>query len=108
VSSISYPFSHDLDTQAELDQERYEHALKALSASDVLATVDDLVSQIPDAYDHPLHALVMHCLRDGTTKNSGKRPYVSEMVGSSYEPLIDAAITRLVEERLADFGAWED
>lgn len=108
MSSISYPISHDIDTQAELDQERYEHALKALSASDILATVDDLVSQIPDAHDHPLYALVAHCLRYGTTKISGKRPYVSEMVGTFYEPLIDAAISRLVEERLADFSAWED
>src|SRR4051794_27541008 len=24
------------------------------------------------------------------------------------EPLVDAAITRLVEEKLADFSAWED
>jgi hypothetical protein len=30
------------------------------------------------------------------------------MVGTFYEPLIDAAISRLVEERLADFSAWED
>jgi hypothetical protein len=108
VSSISYPFSHDIDTRAELDQERYQHALKALSASDVLAAVDDLVSQIPDAHDHPLYTLVAHCLRYGTTKVSGKRPYICEMVGTSYEPLIDAAISRLVEEKLTDFCAWED
>ena len=55
-----------------------------------------------------LYALVLHCLQYGTTKSSGKRPYVSAMVGASYEPLIDAAITRLVEETLADFSAWED
>jgi hypothetical protein len=108
VSSVSYPFSHDIDTQAEHDQERYEYALKALSPGDVLATVDDLVAQIPDAHDHPLYALVVHCLQYGTTKSSGKRPHLSEMVGTSYEPLIDAAIVRLVEDRLADFSAWEE
>jgi hypothetical protein len=108
VSSHPYPVSHDIDTQAELNAERYEHALRALSPSDVLATVDDLVSQIVNAHDHPLHALVVHRLQYGATKSSGKRPYVSEMVGTLYEPLIDEAITRLVEEKLANFSDWED
>jgi hypothetical protein len=105
---VSYPCSHDIDTQAELNQERYERALKGLSASDVLATVDDLVAQISVAHDHPLYVLVTHCLQYGTTGSCGKRPYVSEMVGTSYEPLIGAAIVRLVEERLADPEAWEE
>jgi hypothetical protein len=108
VSSLPYPSSHDIDTQAELNDERYERALKALSPSDVLATVDDLVAQMLNSRDHPLYALVVHCLQYGTTKSSGKRPHMSEMVGASYEPLIEAAITRLVEEKLADFSAWED
>jgi hypothetical protein len=94
--------------QAECNEERYERALKALSPGDVLATVDDMVSQILDAHDHPLYGLVVHCLQHGTMKSSGKRPHMSEMVGAFYEPLIDEAITRLVEEKLADFGAWED
>jgi hypothetical protein len=50
----------------------------------------------------------VHGLQYGTTKSGGKRPYVSEMVGASYEPLIDEAIARLVEEKLADFSAWEN
>jgi hypothetical protein len=108
VSSFPYPVSHDIDIQAELNAERYERALKALSPSDVLATVDDLVSQIVNAHDHPLHALVAHCLQYGTTTSSGKRPPVSATVGALYEPLIDEAITRLVEEKLANFSAWED
>jgi hypothetical protein len=108
VSSLLYPVSHDIDTQAELNDERYERALKALSPSDVLATVDDLVAQMLNARDHPLYALVVHCLQYGTTTRSGKRPHMSEMVGASYEPLIEAAMTRLVEEKLADCSAWED
>ena len=76
--------------------------MKALSSSNVLATVDDLVAQMLNARDHPLYALVVHCLQYGTTKSKGKRPYVSEIVGASDEPLIDEAITRLVEEKLAD------
>jgi len=108
VSSLPYPVSYDIDTQAELSDERYEHALKELSLSDVLATVDDVVAQIPNPHDHPLYALVAHCLPYGTTKSRGKRPSVSELVGASHELLIDAAMTRSVEETLTDFSAWED
>jgi hypothetical protein len=108
MADVRYQNSHDIDTQAELNAKRYEHALKTLSPRAVLATVDDLVSQIVDAHDHPLYALVTHCLRYGTTNSSGQRPYMSEMVGASFEPLIDAAIARLVKEKLADFSGWED
>jgi hypothetical protein len=108
VSSLPYPVGHDIATRAECNEERYARALKALNPGDVLATVDDLVAQILDAHHHPLYDLVVHCLRHGTTHSSGKRPYMSEMVGASYEPLIDAAITRLVEGKLADVGAWEE
>jgi hypothetical protein len=61
-----------------------------------------------NAREHPLYALVAHCLPYGTTRRSGNRPSVSELAGASYEPLIDAAMTRLVEETLADFSARED
>jgi hypothetical protein len=108
MSNPQYPGSQDIDTQAELNAKRYEHALKTLTPSAVLGAVDNMVSQIVDAHDHPLYALVAHCLQYGTTKSSGQRPYMSEMVGASYEPLIDEAITQLVEEKLADFSGWED
>jgi hypothetical protein len=108
VSSLSYPTGHDIDMQAEVNAERYERALKALSPSDVLASVDDLVAQIPEAQDHPLYALVAHCLQYGIIKSIGKRAPVSEMVGAAYEPLIDTAITQLIEEQFADFTAWEE
>ena len=108
MSGLPDPVSHDIGTQAELNDERHERALLALSPSDVLATVDDLVAQILSARDHPLYALVVHCLQYGTTKSSSKRPYVSEVVGASYEPLIEEAITQLVEEKLADFSVWEN
>jgi hypothetical protein len=108
VSSLPYPVSHAPKTAAEFHEARYEQALKALSPSDVLAAVDDTVAQILNAPDHPLYALVVHCLRYGTAQSSGKRPHVSEMVGALYEPLIDAAVTRLVEEKVGDHSAWED
>lgn len=108
MSSLPYPPHHDINAQAELHEARYARALKTLSPSDVLATVDDLVAQIVNPGDHPLYALVAQCLSYGTTMSSGKRPHLSEMVGASYEPLIDEAIMRLIEERLADFHTWED
>jgi hypothetical protein len=108
VSRLPYPLSYDTDAQAELNEARHARALKALSPGDVLATVDDLAARILDARHHPLYDLVAHCLRYGGTKRSGKRPHMSEMVGASYEPLIEEAITRLVEEKLGGFSTWED
>ena len=108
MSSLPYLASHALETAAEFHEARDEQALKALSPSDVLAAVDEMVAQIPNTQDHPLYALVVHCLRYGTAQSSGKRPHVSEMVGALYEPLIDAAVTRLVEEKVAGHSAWED
>ena len=108
MSSLPYPPHHDIDAQAELHEARYARVLKTLSPGEVLATVDDLVAQVVDPRHHPLYALVSQCLSYGTTLSSGTRPYVSEMVGALYEPLIDQAIARLLEERLADFRMGED
>jgi hypothetical protein len=55
--------SHDSDTQAALNEARHADALKALSPSDVLATVDDLAAQMLDARHHPVDELVAHGLR---------------------------------------------
>ena len=74
MSSLPYPVSHDIDTYAELNDERYEWALKALSPSNALATMYDLVAQILKARNHPLYALMVHRLQYSTTKRSGKRP----------------------------------
>jgi hypothetical protein len=80
--------SHDIDAQAERNEARHARALKALSLSDVLATKDDLVAQMLDARHHPVDELEAHGPRYGC----GKRPYRSEMVGASYEPLIDEGV----------------
>ena len=82
--------SHDTDAQAALNEARHADAWKALSPSEVLATVDDLVAQMLDARHHPVDELEAHGPRYG----GAKRPYRSEMVGASYEPVIDEAITR--------------
>jgi hypothetical protein len=68
--------------------------------------MDDMVSQILNAHDHPCCALGARCLQYDAS--SGKRPHTREVVGTSDEPLIDEATSRLVEEKFADFIAWED
>jgi len=108
VSRLLYRLSHDTDAQAESNEAHHARALKALSPSDVLAAVDDLVAQVPDARHHPLYDLVVHCLRYGGTTRSGVRPYMSEIVGASYESLIEEAVTRLIEEQSVDPSMWED
>ncbi len=90
--------SHDTDAQAELNEARHVRALKALSLSDVLATKDDLVAQMLDARHHPVDELEAHYPRYRGVKRRGEHPSMSERVGASYEPLIDEALTRVVEE----------
>jgi hypothetical protein len=70
--------------------------------------MDDLVTRMPNPHDHPLDAFVVHCLQYDTPKSTGKRPSMSEMVGASYASVIDEALTRAVEGKLADFSIWED
>jgi hypothetical protein len=82
--------SHGTDAQAALNEARHADALKAFRPSDVLASVDDLAAQLLEARHHPVDALVAHGPRYG----GAKRPYRSEMVGASYDPRIEAALTR--------------
>ena len=86
--------SHDSDAQAELNEARHAAALKALSPSDVLATVDDLVAPMRDGRHHPVDELVAHGLRYRCVKAPRGRPSRSEVGGASYGPLLEAAITQ--------------
>jgi hypothetical protein len=91
-----------------MDEERATIARDRLDASDVLSEVQSLMLAITDDRQHPLWALVQHCTRIGTTKETGKAPYMAEAVGAAFLPLIDQAITHLVTEMVTDVGAWED
>jgi hypothetical protein len=104
ILSVAY----DEDLEAELADARYNRALKRLTVSDILATVDDMVQSEPDMRKHPLHALARHCLRNGTYRTSGQRAYMSAHLGAVFEDLIDKAIERLVQEELASGVSWED
>jgi hypothetical protein len=86
--------SHDSDARAELNEARHARALKALSPSDVLATVEDLVAQLLEARHHPVDELVAHGLRYSCVKAPRGAPADERGGGASYGPLIEAAITR--------------
>jgi hypothetical protein len=54
---------HDSDAQAALNEAHHVAALTALSPSDILATVEDLVAQLLDGRHHPVDELMAHGLR---------------------------------------------
>jgi hypothetical protein len=106
--SIPYPTTFDIDTQAERNAERAAQAREHIDPSDLLAVVQHLMLEIADDAQHPLWPLIQHCARVGTLTETGKRPHQCEGVGEAFLPLIDKAISRLVDEQLADASAWED
>ena len=102
------PYSRlDEDLQLRIDQERADRARKGLDPSDVLAALQHLLLAIDDDAQHPLWPLVRHCTAVGTTQETGVRPYMAEQVGEALLPVIDKAISRLVQEALDDDAAWE-
>jgi hypothetical protein len=101
------PSYHD-DLAAELANERYDRALKRITVSDVLATVDDMVTSEPDMRKHPLYTLAKHVLRHGSFRQTGQRTHMADFLTAKYEDLIDEAIECLVAEELASGVSWED
>lgn len=108
MQDLPYPSDFHCDYHAEWHEERRRRARESLDLSDVLSEVQSLMLSIADDRQHPLWRLVESCTRTGTARETGKMPHTAEGVGATFLPLIDRAITRLVTERLADFGAWED
>ena len=98
--------AYDEDLEAERADERYQLALKRLTVSDVLATVDDMVQSEPDMRKHPLYTLATHVLRHGGFRSSGRRAHVADQLGQVFEDLIEKAIEHLVQEELSNFGPW--
>jgi hypothetical protein len=96
------------DLEAELANERYDRALKRITVSDVLATVDDMVQSESDMRRHPLYTLAKHVLRHGSYRQTGQRTHMADFLTAKFEDLIDEAIEKLVGEELANFGPWED
>jgi hypothetical protein len=104
ILSVAY----DEDVEAELADARYHLALKRLTVSDVLATVDSLIASQSDERAHPLYHLAKHALTCGTYRTSGKRALAAERLSSVFEDLVQTAIDTLIEETLTLDGPWED
>jgi hypothetical protein len=71
---INVPQADQIDYHSDLCQQRRQAALKALDIGDVLAQVDDLISQEPDPQKHPCYGLVAFCWTGkspSTAVNSG-------------------------------------
>jgi hypothetical protein len=102
MSTISYPDDFDVDYHADRRWQREQLALQSLAISDILADVDALIAAEPDEQRHPLFSLVANALDRRIMPGTG------EGLIARYGRLIDQAIERLVEAKLADPTAWED
>jgi hypothetical protein len=101
MSIIQYPDDFQIDYHADWRWQREQAALTALDVGDVLAEVDDLIAREPDPQQHPLYFLAAHAL-DRTTQ-----PGSAEGLYHRWKRLVDHAIERLVEQRLANPSRWE-
>jgi hypothetical protein len=98
------PSLPDDDHAFDADERRAEAAeaiRRELDVDDVLAEVDYLLSDLRGP-QHPLYAFAAHCVRRGTTRETGKAPWMAENVGAALEPHIAQAIERVVARQLGD------
>lgn len=98
------PSQPDDDPAFDADARRAaaaEAVRQALDVDDVLAEVDYLLSDLRGPA-HPLYALTAYCVQHGTTKETGKAPWMAENVGAALEPYIAQAIERLVARALGE------
>jgi hypothetical protein len=102
MSTLHYPDDFDVDYHADLQWQRQQMALKTLEIGDVLAAVEDLIAQEPDPEKHPFYSLAAYAL------DRARQPGSPEGLMARYRRLIDHAIARLVEQRLANPSHWED
>ena len=108
ATSLNYPSSYDIDTEAELADKRYRSALARITVGDVLSEVDHVIAEEHDERKHPLYALAKHVLRHGGYRQTGQRTHMADFLTARYEDLLDLAIERLVQEELANGVSWED
>lgn len=95
-----FPSSRDEDVESEYHQGRAKNAREGLHPSDVLAATQDELLKISDDEHHPLWQLIRHCTVVGTHAETGMRTHWCDGVGDAFMPLIEKAISRLVQERL--------
>jgi hypothetical protein len=101
MSNVHFPDDFEINYHSDLQWQRQQMALKSLEPGDVLAEVDAMIAQEPDPEQHPLYSLAAHAL-DGRAMIGSP-----EGLMARYRRLIDHAVERLVEERLANPACWE-
>jgi hypothetical protein len=104
--SIPYPRNFDQDLGEERHARRYAMALKRVDPGDVIAEVEAMVAQILDPKAHPLYGVVTYYLEAGGPE-TGRPPWCLESLAAAYDRLVKAALTKVIDETLADAGAWE-
>jgi hypothetical protein len=95
------------DRQHEFDEQLAQAARDRLDPSDVLAEVQHLLLGIVDDDQHPLRAPVQHCTDVGMAQETGTMPHLAEFFGAALMPVIECAISRLVQQALGNDAAWE-
>jgi hypothetical protein len=107
MSRIPYPLNIDQNLEEARDGQREALAVKMLDPGDVIAEVESLVAQIIDPEHHPLYGVVAYDLEAGGP-DTGRWPWNLEALAAAYDWLVQEALSKLIDEKLADFGAWED
>jgi hypothetical protein len=107
MSSIPYPHNSDQNLEEERYERRYAMAVKMIDPGDVIAAVESLISQIIHPERHPLYGVVTYYL-DAGGPHTGRRAWDLEALTAAYDRLVQDALSQLIDEKLADFGAWED
>jgi hypothetical protein len=92
---LEIPAPEEHNYHEACQQQRVEKALKALTVSDVLSVLDDLIAVEPDAAKHPCHDLVAYLLDQAWTPGDGGQFW------DAWKVLACQAIDQLINERLA-------
>ena len=73
-----------------------------LDISDVLATVGELLTAIDEDKAHPFYDMIAHCVRYGTSRQTGVRSQALEFVGAKVEPYVEQAIEMVVRQHVME------
>jgi hypothetical protein len=91
---VPYASEFEMDYAAAHQEERRRRALKSLEVGDVLAQIDDLISQEPDPAKHPCFAMVAWMLDQRLEPGHGGEFW------DAWKVLAWQAIDQLVEAHL--------
>ncbi|HSF29834.1 MAG TPA: hypothetical protein VLK82_05085 [Candidatus Tectomicrobia bacterium] len=64
------------------------------------------MAETADPKAHPLFGVVQYYL-DAGGPETGRLPWNLEALAAAYDALVKQALSRLIDEILADFSAWE-